>query len=356
VILRLDRPDLLGDLDLDLLILTVRLRFLISTGEPCDMASEEDFRRRRSLTGLLELLGDLLRRRGGVRDLDSLGGGDFDLALPFGVTDGEVSLGSLLLSWLGDHDLSLLRRGRGDVDSRDGERRVRRGRGDLERSDEGDLRTRRRGGVRERERGRSGEGERRTRRGGGEAERLPDGERRRSRDLSRPPRPRPRPPSGTYMSRSRRGGGDRRLLLPVSACSLCETCTAYGGDRECLRGGPRSKSRPRPRPPPLRSPPLRSSPRNLPPRPRSGRSDRSGRSGGVARSSRRNESIMSFCSWPSRRRCSAAALESFGQCQPCHTFSTSGSHLFLLQLQLLRLEQLARHAHWTVLRTQHEVP
>jgi len=49
VILRL--ADLLGDLDL--LILTVRLRFL----EVCESASDGE-RRRRSLTGLLELLGD----------------------------------------------------------------------------------------------------------------------------------------------------------------------------------------------------------------------------------------------------------------------------------------------------------
>jgi hypothetical protein len=34
-------------------------------------------------------------------------------------------------------------------------------------------------------------------------------------------------------------------------------------------------------------------------------------------------------------------------------FPSSSAHLFLLQLQLLRLEQLARHAHRAVLRTQH---
>jgi len=155
-----------------------------------------------------------------VRDLDSLDGGELDLSLALGVTDGEVSLGNLLLSWLGDQDLSLLRRGGGDLESREGERRLRRGGGEGDRSDDGDLRARRRGGVRERER--SEEGERRTRRGGGEAERLPDGERRRSRDLSRPPRPRPRPPAGTYTSRSRRGGGDLRLLFSISTCSRCE--------------------------------------------------------------------------------------------------------------------------------------
>jgi hypothetical protein len=195
VILRLARPDLLGDLDL--LILTERLRFRISTLEPCESASDEECLRRRSRIGLRELLGDLRRRRGGVRDrdLDTLGGGELNLFLPFGVTDREVFLGNLLLSLLGDQDLSLLRRGFGDLESREGERRARRGGGDLDRSDEGDLRARRRGGVRER----SEEGERRMRRGGGgEAERLPEGERRRSRDLSRrPPRPRPRSPPGT---------------------------------------------------------------------------------------------------------------------------------------------------------------
>lgn len=184
----LARPDLLGDLDL--LELGERLRLLTSAREPCESASEGERRRRRCLAGLLdrELLGDLRRRRGGVRDrdLDTLGAGELDLS--FGVTDRKVCLGNLLLSWLGDHDLSLRppsRRARGE-----GERRVRRG-GDFERLVEGDRRTRRRGGVRER----SDEGERRARRGGGEAERLPGGERWRSRDLSRrPTRPRPRPP------------------------------------------------------------------------------------------------------------------------------------------------------------------
>lgn len=98
------------------------------------------------------------------------------------------------------------------------------------------------------------------------------------------------------------------VFCSQSAHVLAVKCwQTYGGDRESRRGGPRSKSLPRPLPPPRRSPPLRSSPRNRPPRPRSGRSGRSGR---FERSSRRNESIMSFCSWPSRRRCSAAALDS----------------------------------------------
>jgi hypothetical protein len=195
VILRLARPDLLGDLDL--LILTERLRFLISAREPCESASDEECLRRRSRTGLRELLGDLRRRRRGVRDrdLDTLGGGELDLSLALGVTDREVILGTLLLSLLGDQDLSLRLRGLGDLELVEGERRARRGGGDLDRSDEGDLRARRRGGVRER----SEDGERRMRRGGGgEAERLPEGDRRRSRDLSRrPPRPRPRSPPGT---------------------------------------------------------------------------------------------------------------------------------------------------------------
>jgi hypothetical protein len=192
--LRLARPDLLGDRDL--LILTERLRFLMSAREPCESASDEECLRRRSRTGLRELLGDLLRRRGGVRDrdLDTLGGGELDLPLALGVTDREVFLGNLLLSLLGDQDLFLLLRGFGDLES-EGERRARRTGGDLDRSDEGDLLVRRRGGVRERPE----EGERRVRRGGGgEAERSPEGERRRSRDLSRrPPRPRPRSPPGT---------------------------------------------------------------------------------------------------------------------------------------------------------------
>lgn len=170
--------------DLDLLELGERFRFLMSAREPCESASEEECLRRRSRTGLMELLArDRRRRRGGVRDrdLDSLGAGELDL--PSGVTDREVCLGNLLLSWLGDHDLSFLPLARGE------ERRVRRG-GDLERSEEGDLRVRRRGGVRDR----SDDGERRERRGGGDAERLAEGERRRSRDLSRrPSRPRPLP-------------------------------------------------------------------------------------------------------------------------------------------------------------------
>lgn len=223
VIFRLDRPDLLGDLDR--LTLTGRLRFLISAREPCESASDEDCLRRLSLTGLtdIELVRDRRRRRGGVREMerDGLGGGEFDLSRAFGVIDREVCRGNLLLSWLRDHDLSLLLRGGGDFESKEGERRGLRGGGDLDRSDEGD-RARRRGGLRER----SGEGERRARRGGGgDAERLFERERRRSRLLSRrPPRPRPRPPSprsplGTYISRSRRGGGDLRLLPTVIICA-----------------------------------------------------------------------------------------------------------------------------------------
>lgn len=146
----------------------------MSAREPCESASEEECLRRRSLMGLRELLGDLRRRRGGVRERerDTLGGGELDLSFfGGGDTEREVFLGSLRLSLLGDQDLSRLRRGGGD----------------LERLEEGDLRARRRGEVLER----SEEGERRVRRGGGEAERLPKGERRRSRDLSRrPPRPR----------------------------------------------------------------------------------------------------------------------------------------------------------------------
>jgi hypothetical protein len=209
VILRLARPDLLGDRDL--LILTVRLRFFMSAREPCESASDGERLRRRSRTGLRELLGDLRRRRGGdrERDRDSRGGGEPDLPFFGGETERDIFLGSLLLSLLGDQDLSLLRRGFGDTEVGDGERRRARRGGDLERSDDGDLR-RRRGGVRERPE----EGERRMRRGGGEAERLPDRERRRSRDLlRRPPRPpRPRSPPGTYESPSRRGGGDLLLL------------------------------------------------------------------------------------------------------------------------------------------------
>jgi hypothetical protein len=193
VILRLAWPDLLGDRDL--LILTERLRFLISAREPCESASDEECLRRRSRIGLRELLGDLLRRRGGVRDrdLDTLGSGELGLSLALGVTDREVFLGNLLLSLLGDQDLFLLLRSLGDLELGE-ERRARRTGGDLDRSDDGDLRARRRGGVRERPE----EGERRVRRGGGDAERSAEGERRRSRDLSRrPPRPRPRSPPGT---------------------------------------------------------------------------------------------------------------------------------------------------------------
>lgn len=180
--------------DLDLLILTVRLRLLPSARESSESAMDGERRRRRSVTGLLELLGDLRRRRGGVRDLDTLDGGEPDFPLPLGVIDRVVSLRNLLLSWLGDHDLSFRLRGSGDAESGEGERRLRRLGGDRVRSDEGDLRARRRGGVRDGER--SEDGERRMRRGG-EPDRLPDGERRRSRDLSRPPRPGPRPPPGT---------------------------------------------------------------------------------------------------------------------------------------------------------------
>jgi hypothetical protein len=135
VTLRLVRPELLGDLDV-LIILTERLRFFMSTREPCESASDEECLRRRSLTGLRELLGDLRRRRGGVRDrdLDSLGGGELDLIFSFGVTDLDLCLGNLLLSLLGDQDRSLLRRGFGDLESGEGERRARRGGGDLERS------------------------------------------------------------------------------------------------------------------------------------------------------------------------------------------------------------------------------
>lgn len=96
------------------------------------------------------------------------------------------------------------------------------------------------------------------------------------------------------MSRSRRGGGDLRL----------------GGDLESRREGPRSKSLPLPLPP--RSPPRKPLP---PPRPRSGRS---------ARSLRRKESIMSFCSLASRRRASAAAFESCSCCSS-NFFASSNS-------------------------------
>lgn len=191
MILRLARPNLLGERDL--LILTVRLRFRTSAREPCESASDEGDLRLRCRTGLRELLGDLRRRRGGVRDRDSLGDGELIFFFDFGVTDREVSRGNLLLSLLGDQDFSL-RRGLGDLESAEGERRARRVGGDTERLYEGDLLVLRLGGDRDR----SEEGERRLRRGGGDAERLPDGERRRSRDLSRrPPRPRLGPPLGT---------------------------------------------------------------------------------------------------------------------------------------------------------------
>lgn len=178
VTLRRFLSDLPGDFDL--LELGERFRFLISVPE------EVDLRRRRSLTGLSdgELEGDLRRRRGGDRDrdADSLGAGELDLRA--GDADLDVCLGNLLLSWLGDHDLSLRPPARGGGARRDCRA------GDRERSMEGERR-RRRGGVRDR----PDEGERRARRGGGDAERLPIGERRRSRELSRrPPRPRPLPP------------------------------------------------------------------------------------------------------------------------------------------------------------------
>jgi len=73
----------LRDLDLDLLGLGERLRFLISAGDPEPTSEEERLRR---LTGLTdrELL-DLARRRrrGGVRDrdLDSLGAGELVFSL-----------------------------------------------------------------------------------------------------------------------------------------------------------------------------------------------------------------------------------------------------------------------------------
>lgn len=96
---RLALPDLLGDLDL--LELTERFRFLTSAREPCESASDDGDRLRRlSLTGVtdLELVGDLRRRRGGVRDrdLDSLGAGERDFL--GGEIDVEVCLGNLLLS------------------------------------------------------------------------------------------------------------------------------------------------------------------------------------------------------------------------------------------------------------------
>ena len=184
--------------DRDLLELGERLRFLISAREPLESTPDEvESLRRRSLTGLADrevLEGECRRRRGGVLDSDgdTLGAGELDLA----GGERDVCLDSLLLSRIGDSDLSLRPPDRlaGDL-LRDGEaRRVRRS-GDLDRLDDGDRRARRLGGG---DREGSDEGERRVRRGG-DAERLPEGERRRSRDLSRrPPRPRPRPlpPSG----------------------------------------------------------------------------------------------------------------------------------------------------------------
>ena len=190
---RLARPDLLRDRDL--LRLGERFRFLISAREPFESSPEEvECLRLRVRTGLIdrELLGERRRRRGGVRDR-SLGAGELDLTR--GDLEREVCLGSLAVSLLGDHDLSLrppcLLAG-GDLLREGDRRRVRRG-GDLERSDDGERRGRRLGGVREG----SDNGERRIRRGGGDAERPSEGERRRSRDLSRrPPCPRPRPPAG----------------------------------------------------------------------------------------------------------------------------------------------------------------
>lgn len=175
--------------DGDLLELGERLRLLISAGESCEPTSEgERLRRLAGLTDreLLERDRSRRRRRGGVleRDRDTLGAGE----LVFSLGMADSGLGNLLLSAPGDHDASLRRLclGRGD-----GERLERRG--DLERSDEGERRVRRRGGVRER----SVDGERRARRGGGDLERLSETGRRRSRERSRRPRSRPRPPFGT---------------------------------------------------------------------------------------------------------------------------------------------------------------
>lgn len=71
------RPVRLRDLDLDLLELGERLRFLISAGDSEPTSEGERLRR---LTGLTdrELLDLARRRRGGVRDrdLDSLGAGE----------------------------------------------------------------------------------------------------------------------------------------------------------------------------------------------------------------------------------------------------------------------------------------
>lgn len=188
------------DLDLDLLELGERLRFLISAGEPDPTASEEGERLRRR-TGLAErevlhLARRWWRRRGGERererDLDGLGAGE--LGFLWGDADRDGCLGSLLLSVLGENDRSRpasLRLRCGDGERRDGRGRGRDRDRDRERSLEGE-RLRRRGGVRER----SDEGERRLRRGGGDGERLSSGERRRAGagELPRRSRPRPLPP------------------------------------------------------------------------------------------------------------------------------------------------------------------
>ena len=75
------RPVRLRDLDLDLLELGERLRFLISAGDPEPTSEGERLRR---LTGVTdrELLELARRRRGGVRDrdLDSLGAGELGLS------------------------------------------------------------------------------------------------------------------------------------------------------------------------------------------------------------------------------------------------------------------------------------
>jgi len=78
--------------------------------------------------------------------------------------------------------------------------------------------------------------------------------------------------------------------------SMFEHHATHGGDRESRLGGPLSKSLPHP---------LRSLPRYRPPppRPRSGRSERS-----VSR----KVSIIAFCACSSARLASAAALESCG--------------------------------------------
>jgi hypothetical protein len=153
----------------------------MSAREPWESTSDEGERlRRRSLIGLADrevLEGERRRRRGGVRDRDrdrdTLGAGELNLT---GERDREICLDSLLLSRVGDNDLSLRPpdrlAGGGDL-VRGGEerRRVRRG-GDLDRSDDGDRRVLRLDG----ERDGPDEGERRVRRGGGDAERLPEGE------------------------------------------------------------------------------------------------------------------------------------------------------------------------------------